>query len=213
MGNFWDNSELKREDVEKNIGDINQITKSLIYMNKYKIHLKFELDDAPIQKLSKKIIKVYVYHYDVINKTIATKSNTLHITIENFYKYYNLLMNMRRVFLNEQMEKNINNLTSSQIKKLGEDESSICPICCENNVDMSLPCTHFFCEKCIKAWIGKNESCPLCRYKLTVNRKDPTGIKGGQSWNIIDDVDPEQVDKENEESLQILTKKLFAEKN
>ena len=197
MGNFWDNSELKREDVEKNVLDINQITKSLIYMDKYKIHLKFELDDAPIQKMSKKVIK----------------SNTLHITIEDFYKYYNLLMNLRRVFLNEQMEKNINNLSTSQIKKLGEDESSICPICCENNVDMSLPCAHFFCEKCIKAWIGKNESCPLCRYKLTVNRKDPTGIKGGQSWNIIDDVDPEQVDKENEESLQILTKKLFVEKN
>ena len=213
MGNFWDNSELKREDVEKNVSDINQITKSLIYMNKYQIHLKFELDDAPIQKMSKKVIKVYIYHYDVINKTIATKSNTLHITIEDFYKYYNLLMNLRRVFLNEQMEKNINNLSTSQIKKLGEDESSICPICCENNVDMSLPCAHFFCEKCIKAWIGKNESCPLCRYKLTVNRKDPTGIKGGQSWNIIDDVDPEQVDKENEESLQILTKKLFVEKN
>lgn len=213
MGNFWDNSELKREDVEKNVLDINQITKSLIYMDKYKIHLKFELDDAPIQKMSKKVIKVNIYHYDVINKTIATKSNTLHITIEDFYKYYNLLMNLRRVFLNEQMEKNINNLSTSQIKKLGEDESSICPICCENNVDMSLPCAHFFCEKCIKAWIGKNESCPLCRYKLTVNRKDPTGIKGGQSWNIIDDVDQEQVDKENEESLQILTKKLFVEKN
>ena len=213
MGNFFFNIELKREDVEKNVLDINQITKSLIYMDKYKIHLKFELDDAPIQKMSKKVIKVHIYHYDVINKTIATKSNTLHITIEDFYKYYNLLMNLRRVFLNEQMEKNINNLSTSQIKKLGEDESSICPICCENNVDMSLPCAHFFCEKCIKAWIGKNESCPLCRYKLTVNRKDPTGIKGGQSWNIIDDVDPEQVDKENEESLQILTKKLFVEKN
>ena len=213
MGNFWDNSELKREKKKKNVLDINQITKSLIYMDKYKIHLKFELDDAPIQKMSKKVIKVHIYHYDVINKTIATKSNTLHITIEDFYKYYNLLMNLRRVFLNEQMEKNINNLSTSQIKKLGEDESSICPICCENNVDMSLPCAHFFCEKCIKAWIGKNESCPLCRYKLTVNRKDPTGIKGGQSWNIIDDVDPEQVDKENEESLQIKKKKLFVEKN
>ena len=213
MGNFWDNSELKREDVEKNVLDINQITKSLIYMDKYKIHLKFELDDAPIQKMSKKVIKVHIYHYDVINKTIATKSNTLHITIEDFYKYYNLLMNLRRVFLNEQMEKNINNLSTSQIKKLGEDESSICPICCENNVDMSLRCANVLCEKWIKAWIGKKESCPLCRYKLTVNRKDPTGIKGGQSWNIIDDVDPEQVDKENEESLQILTKKLFAEKN
>ena len=212
MGNFWENSELKREDVEKNIADINQITKSLIYMSRYKIHLKFELDDVPIQKMNRKIIKVKIYNYDEKKKEISNKLNSLHIAIEDFYKYYNLLMDLRRVFLNEQMEKNINNLTTSQIKELGENESSICPICCENNVDMSLPCSHFFCEKCIKAWIGKNESCPLCRYKLTVNRKDPTGIKGGQSWNVIDEIDPEQVDRENEESLQKLTNKLFIQK-
>jgi len=212
MGNFWENSELKREDVEKNIADINQITKSLIYMSRYKIHLKFELDDVPIQKMNRKIIKVKIYNYDEKKKEISNKLNSLHIAIEDFYKYYNLLMDLRRVFLNEQMEKNINNLTTSQIKELGENESSICPICCENNVDMSLPCSHFFCEKCIKAWIGKNESCPLCRYKLTVNRKDPTGIKGGQSWNVIDEIDPEQVDRENEETLQKLTNKLFIQK-
>ena len=212
MGNFWENSELKREDVEKNIADINQITKSLIYMSRYKIHLKFELDDVTIQKMNRKIIKVKIYNYDEKKKEISNKLNSLHIAIEDFYKYYNLLMDLRRVFLNEQMEKNINNLTTSQIKELGENESSICPICCENNVDMSLPCSHFFCEKCIKAWIGKNESCPLCRYKLTVNRKEPTGIKGGQSWNVIDEIDPEQVDRENEESLQKLTNKHYIQK-
>lgn len=54
MGNFWENSDIKKEEVERNITEINQITKSLIYMNKYQIHLKFELDDAPIQKISKK---------------------------------------------------------------------------------------------------------------------------------------------------------------
>ena len=209
MGNFWENSELKREDVEKNVEDINQITKSLIYMSRYKIHLKFELDDVPIQKMNRKIIKVKIYSYDEKKNAISNKLNSLHIAIEDFYKYYNLLMDLRRKFLSEQMENNINSLTKSQVKDLGEDESSICPICCENNVDMSLPCSHFFCEKCIKAWIGKNESCPLCRYKLTINRKDPTGISGGQSWNIIDEIDPEQVDRENEESLKRLTNKLF----
>ena len=209
MGNFWENSELKREDVEKNVEDINQITKSLIYMSRYKIHLKFELDDAPSQRVNRKIIKVKIYNFDAKKKAISKKFKSLHIAIEDFYKYYNLLMDLRRKFLSEQMESNINSLTKSQVKDLGEDESSICPICCENNVDMSLPCSHFFCEKCIKAWIGKNESCPLCRYKLTVNRKDPTGISGGQSWNIIDEIDPEQVDRENEESLKRLTNKLF----
>jgi hypothetical protein len=46
-------------------------------------------------------------------------------------------MNLRRVLLNEQMGININYLSTSQMKKFGEDESSIYPICCENNINMS----------------------------------------------------------------------------
>ena len=54
MGNFWDNSEIKREEVEKNIGEVNEITKSAIFMDKYKIFLKFQLEDTPVQKCLKK---------------------------------------------------------------------------------------------------------------------------------------------------------------
>ena len=43
--------------------------------------------------------------------------------------------------------------------------------------------------------------------------KNPTGIKGGQTWNVIDDIDIEQVVKENEESLNRITNKLFFSKN
>jgi len=209
MGNFWDNSEIKKEEVEKNIGEVNEITKSDIFMNKYKIFLKFQLEDTPVQKMSKKIIKVEVHKYDDKNSTVDKKKHSLFITIDNFYRYFNLLMNLRKLFLNERMRNNMDKLRKSQIEIYGEDESGICPICCENNVDMSLPCSHFFCEKCLKAWVRKNETCPLCRYKLTINKKNPTGVKGGLAWNIIEEVDPEEVDKENEESLRLLTKKLF----
>ena len=210
MGNFWDNSEIKRDEVEKNIAEVNDITKSVLFMNKYKMFLFFKLEDTPIQKISKKIIKVEVHKYDDKSCMIENKKKSLFITIDNFYNYFNLLMNVRKVFLNERMKDNMDKLRRSEIDRYGEDESGICPICCENSVDMSLPCSHFFCEKCLKAWVRKNETCPLCRYKLTLNKKNPTGVIGGQSWNIVEEVDAEEVDKENEESLKILTKKLFS---
>ena len=162
MGNFWENSELKREDVEKNIADINQITKSLIYMDKYKIHLKFELDDVPIQKMNRKIIKVKIYNYDEKKKEISNKLNSLHIAIEDFYKYYNLLMNLRRVFLNEQMEKNINNLSTSQIKKLGEDKifKFECTIESEN-LKLSLKEVNSYSPYYYEVYYTKEELCQM----------------------------------------------------
>lgn len=213
MGNFWEYSEIKREEVEKYIVEVNQITKTIIFMNKFKLSLTFQLDDSTIQRITKKIIKVDVYDYDIKKSLVEKRKEPLSITIDDFYRYYNLLMNLRRVFLNEQMKNNMDKLTKSQINVFGEDESGLCPICIANKVDMRLPCSHFFCNECIKAWMGKNESCPLCRYKLTVNKKNPTGVKDGQSWDIIEEVDPEEVDKENEESLKFLTNKLFFSKH
>ena len=65
MGNFWENSEMKREEVEKNISQINEITKTYIFTKKLKVYLIFNLDDDSIMKRNtRKIIKVNVYDYD-----------------------------------------------------------------------------------------------------------------------------------------------------
>ena len=215
MGNFWENSEMKRDDVKKNIFQINEITKTLIFMKQFNIYLVFELDDdSLIKRQSRKIIKVTIYDYEDKICLVQKRPEPLIMTIDDFYQYYNLLMNSRSFFLNEQMknrmgylkEKNNHNLDDDE----EEDESGICPICAENKVDLSLPCSHFFCNKCIQTWLVKSESCPLCRYKLKLNKKDPSGVAGAQSWNILEDIDKEQLEKEYLESLQKLTKKLFS---
>ena len=206
MGNFWENSEIKREEVQKNIFQINEITKSLSFMKKMNLYLIFQLDDeSPLNRKSRKIIKVKAYDYDK-KKGIAQKRNkSLHITIENFYKYFNTLMNSKTAFLAAQINESFQKGESN----LGEDESGFCPICSENKVNLSLPCSHFFCEKCIKSWLLKSDTCPLCRIQLKLNKKAPSGVAGAQSWNIVDELDQEQMEKENMESLISLTKKLF----
>jgi hypothetical protein len=210
MGNFWENSKIKRDEVINNISQINEITKTLIFMKKLKIYLIFNLDDNTLMKRnSHKIIKVIIYDYDDSQCFVQKRKHSLSITIEDFYKYFNLLMNLRSMFLSEQMKQKLRSLSKSKIDSFGEDESGICPICSENKVNLSLPCSHFFCDKCIKTWILKSESCPLCRCKLKKNKSTDIGVDGVQSWNIVDEVDEEQIEKENMEFLQILTRKLF----
>lgn len=214
MGNFWEESEIKRDEVIKNISQINEITKTLVFVKKMKVYLVFELDDDSLMKRnSRKIIKVNIYDYNPKKMEAYMRIKPKSLTIENFYKYFNLLMNSRSIFLKEQMKNNISKEKTKTAKEKEEedDESGLCPICNENNVNISLPCNHFFCEKCIKTWLLKSESCPLCRIKLKLNKKSPSGVAGAQAWNIIDDIDKDQLEKEYEQSLKKLTKQLFFE--
>jgi hypothetical protein len=155
--------------------------------------------------------KVTIFDYDVEKNTAQRRPNPITMTIEDFYNYYNHLMNARSILLKEKMNEDIGELSKSKIEHYGEDESGICPICSENKVNISLPCSHFFCEKCLSTWVVKSESCPLCRFKLTLNKKDPSGVAGAQSWNIIDEVDEVQIEKEQEDTLKLLTKKFFSQ--
>ena len=216
MGTFWEDSRIKREEVVENISQINAITKTLLFMKKLKIYLIFQLDDeSAMKRISRKIIKVTMYDYDVKKYMVQKREEPIWIDIDDFYKYFNLLMNSRSIFVSEQLKQHMGNLSKNKNKDEEDDddldESGICPICSENKVNLSLPCAHFFCEQCIKTWIGKSDSCPLCRYKLKVNKKDPTGVSGAKSWNVIDEIDNNLVEKENMESLINLTNKLFFE--
>ena len=206
MGNFWKDSEMKRDEVLKNINQINQISKTLAFMKELNIYLIFELDDESSKKRnSRKIIKVTIYDYDVSNCMVNKRKKPLYMTIDNFYKYFNIVMNSRSTFVQTQLNESFQKGDST----IGEDESGICPICSENKVNISLPCSHFFCDNCIKTWLVKSESCPLCRFVLKLNNKNPTGISGAQNWNILDDIDKEELEKENKESLKLLTQKFF----
>jgi len=59
-----------------------------------------------------------------------------------------------------------------EISPLAPPESIVpakmCPICHEEDsvVRHTLPCNHTFHLHCIDHWLGINNTCPICRYKI-----------------------------------------------
>ena len=70
-----------------------------------------------------------------------------------------------RDILNELPETNI-----EDVSKLDSDKKN-CVICLEDFKNREkaiiLPCIHLFHKNCIKSWLKKNNSCPICKFKLT----------------------------------------------
>ena len=215
MGNVWENSIVKKEDVEKNIENINYLTKKGAIMEFTGLYLDFSMDKDLFSH--KKIIKVIIKKYDQ-EKGIDSKKRSVRLTIEQFYSFYNALMNSVDYFYNQKLIKRIKTLGSKSFDNYGSDESSLCPICDENKVEVSLPCSHFFCEKCIKSWVIKSETCPLCRFKLKFKKDNENdvgaGIVGSQRWDIInnDEEFKNQIKEDNKDLLLKLTKDLFYKK-
>ena len=215
MGNVWDNSIVKKEDVESNIEIINNLTKKGAIMEFTGLYLDFSMDKELF--VHKKIIKIIIKKYDQ-KKGIDSKKRSVRLTIEQFYSFYNALMNSVDNFYNKQLIKKLKTLGSKDFDNYGSNESSLCPICDENKVDVSLPCSHFFCEKCIKSWVIKSETCPLCRFKLKFkkdNEKDVSAeIEGCKKWDIInnDDEFKNQMKEDNKDLLLKITKDLFYKK-
>ena len=49
------------------------------------------------------------------------------------------------------------------------EKEYICPICISRKRKkklIALECGHVFHKKCIKGWLKKNQSCPMCRLEL-----------------------------------------------
>ncbi|KAG6529263.1 hypothetical protein ZIOFF_011460 [Zingiber officinale] len=57
-----------------------------------------------------------------------------------------------------------------QMKKITE-ELGVCSICLEDFNIMShvleMPCRHIFHRECLKEWLARSNTCPLCRFSLT----------------------------------------------
>jgi hypothetical protein len=66
-----------------------------------------------------------------------------------------------------------------------ENEDDECTICMENKCEVSLSCSHAFCENCIQQWNLSSATCPICRRDVNSSNQD--------SWIIQDAPSPQDV--------------------
>ena len=78
-------------------------------------------------------------------------------------------------------EQILNELPETQIEDVNklDPEKKNCIICLEDfkNGDKAiiLPCIHLFHTECIKTWLKSQDTCPICKFKLTGDNMNQTG--------------------------------------
>ncbi|RNA41043.1 RING finger and transmembrane domain-containing 2-like [Brachionus plicatilis] len=66
---------------------------------------------------------------------------------------------------------------------VNDSEDQICPICQDRYKNpINLKCQHVFCADCVSIWLDKENSCPMCRTKLFINK--PKYRDGSTSFSI-----------------------------
>ena len=82
-------------------------------------------------------------------------------------------------------EEILNELPETQIEDVSklDPEKRNCIICLEDfkNGDKAiiLPCIHIFHNECIKNWLKTQNTCPICKFKLTGENMNNPGSNGG----------------------------------
>ena len=210
MGNFWGNTYLKKTEVEATISKINEKMRQSEINELIGAKIKFILNDSNSKN---RIIKA-----EINMNTQLTKGNQkiFYLTLEQFYQYYNSLIDCMDALDNKECEKSYLSI-EKKLEDIDTLDSDLCPICNEKKFNISLPCKHFFCQDCIKNWMIKSETCPICRCQLKKeNRKEKIqkydiGIYGAESWYVME-VDLNFLSEARKDSINVflnINKKLF----
>lgn len=96
---------------------------------------------------------------------------------DEIISFNNISINNRN---NHADTKIVENLITNEIKDINKFSIKDCRICLQEfkNGDryIILPCIHFFHANCVKTWMEKNNTCPICKFLLKVNNLMETKI-------------------------------------
>lgn len=211
MGIFsFKNLKISLEEINSSINKINNITTTELFVNKTLMHISFSL-------LNSNKIKATIKDYDYKNSYLSENERIKYLNIDTFINYYNTLMSILNIFLDKKIGGKLETLSEEERMNYCKDENFICPICQEKKVNISLPCSHFFCESCINSWMLKSHnSCPICRQNIKRSKindsNQETNIQGAKRWSVFTDENLEQANQMNKENIDtffLLNKNLF----
>jgi hypothetical protein len=105
-------------------------------------------------------------HIDVKESTFFPIMLCILYTIFKINQIYNcfneLAQSIRELFLD---------MTYGIPVTLNEQDENICPICQDKYSNpVILKCKHTFCQDCVCVWLDKENSCPMCRARVSVKK-------------------------------------------
>jgi len=95
-----------------------------------------------------------------------TRFTLLHPSV---VRYHNPINEVEATTRNTEIIKrhSYRNLSKFRVEKGKESEAMMCSICLAELLvgtqATRLPCSHFYHEGCIMKWLGRSNTCPLCR--------------------------------------------------
>ncbi|XP_060643154.1 E3 ubiquitin-protein ligase RNF181 [Anolis sagrei] len=73
-------------------------------------------------------------------------------------------------------KKAVDDLPTVRITPIQADKGLKCPVCLlefeESEMARRMPCQHLFHSGCLLPWLGKTNSCPLCRHELPTDDQE-----------------------------------------
>ncbi|XP_077516800.1 RING finger protein 141-like isoform X3 [Amblyomma americanum] len=63
-----------------------------------------------------------------------------------------------------------------------------CCICMEHRPEVTLPCTHSYCLRCIEQWNVSNTTCPLCREEFASTRETWVMSEAPESSEVLSEM-------------------------
>lgn len=109
---------------------------------------------------------IFIPDLNFTNRTLSHVQEITNVTLTSFYLV--TITGISLIFFLFERNKNSKSKILNLKKiftKSNLNENNICPICLENNNNLSktLKCKHKFHEQCIKQWMLNKFECPLCR--------------------------------------------------